>query len=98
MSSILKNLLVLLLLIATLAFGYFLYIQNGNALLDTQDGSVSMNVSAEAALFLQRLNEMKAITLSNDIFLDPRFNSFVDYAGTVDQEPTGKSNPFAEAD
>ena len=96
MSSILKNLSVVILLIATLAFGYFLYVQNGNALLDTQEGSLSMDVSAEAALFLQRLNEMKAITLSNDIFLDPRFNAFVDYPGDVIPEPTGKANPFIE--
>ena len=94
MLSIFKNVLVLIALLLTLAFGYFLYMQKNNATLNTDNGNISMNVAAEAAQFLQRLTELKSISLDNTLFLDPRFDSFRAYSTEVQAEPIGKNNPF----
>lgn len=94
MISVFKNILVVIALLLTLAFGYFLYLQNNNATLNIDNQDISINASAEAAQFLQRLTELKAITLDNTIFLDPRLSALNSYAGEVQAEPIGKSNPF----
>lgn len=94
MASLFKNTFVIILLLLTLAFGYYLFMQNKNATLNVQNNGVSLDVAVESAQFLQRLNELKTISLDNDIFLDPRFAAFTSYSGEVQPESVGQSNPF----
>ena len=95
MSSILKNILVILSLLFTLAFGYYLYVQNGSSTLDTGNNQVSLDVQAEAAAFLVKLAELKGINLDNSIFMDPRFMYLVEYSTAVEPELFGLENPFS---
>jgi len=95
MASILKNILVLLSLLFVLAFGYYLYVQNGSASLDTGTSQVSLDVQAEASAFLVKLAELKAINLDNSIFMDPRFMYLVQYSTEVEPELFGLENPFS---
>lgn len=93
MSSLLKNLLILLGLIGTVALGYYLYTQNSFATLNTGE-SLADNLEIESAQILSRLNELSAVELNGDIFYDPRFASLKNVTPNVSAEPVGSQNPF----
>ena len=93
MASLLKNILILLALAATVAIGYYLYKQNALATLQT-GGPLTNNLEVESAQILNRLNELSAVELKGDIFYDPRFSSLKNVTPNVSAEPVGSSNPF----
>lgn len=94
MSSFLQNALIFLGLILLIGLGYFMYTQNTNLDVDSQNAAISMQVELETADFLRRLNELKAIQLSGEIFEDPRFASLIQTSQPLLPQPLGKHNPF----
>lgn len=97
MFSLLKQIFVILALLSTVGLGYYLYTQNFGALEDTTNAGGSAGVAVEAASFLRRLNELKAIQIDKDVFSDPRFSYLIDVDSTVQPEPVGgRSNPFKD--
>jgi hypothetical protein len=99
MFSLLKQLFVLLALLATVALGYYLYSQNSGALEDTTNAGGREAVALEAASFLARLSELREIDLDAQVFSDARFSYLVDYAKAVEPEPVGtRPNPFKEVE
>jgi hypothetical protein len=92
MSSFLQNTLFIGGFILIAGIGYFLYTHN--APLRTQDADVSQQIAAQSEDFLKRLNELKAIRLSGDIFADPRFTTLSHYSQPVSPTPIGRTNPF----
>ena len=94
MASTIKNILAIIALALALGFGYYLYMQNKGATLNTGGDGIPLDVTVESARFLQSLNELQNITLTNSVFLDSRFSAFTSYAGEVQSEPVGRSNPF----
>ena len=98
MFSLLKQLFVLLALLATLGLGYFLYTQNSSGLENSTHAGGSAAVALEAADFLSRLNELKTIELDSTVFSDPRFSYLTDFSKPVEPEAVGgRSNPFNDA-
>ena len=97
MTPFLKNSLIVLGLLCVGYFGYYLYITQSQAVI-TVDGndSVSSQLTAETQEFLRRLNQLKVIELSDDLFTDPRFKSLVDYSTPILPSPVGRQNPFEE--
>ncbi len=94
MSTLLQNILILVGLLCVGGLGYYLYMQNSDSSLDTQNAQVSNQVAIETAEFLRRLNELKAITLDTSVFSDPRFSSLVEMTTTPPVERVGRNNPF----
>lgn len=95
MSPFLQNALIFLGLALVVGLGYFIYTQNNATLdVDSQNAAVSMQIELETADFLRRLNELKAIQLSDDLFSDARFNSFMTFTKPLFDQPLGKPNPF----
>jgi len=94
MVSLLKNILILGALIATLGVGYFMYVERNSALSDASNDALADDIEAEAAAFLTRLNELKNIQLETDILSDPRFSSLSNFTAPTLAEPIGRSNPF----
>lgn len=92
MTSLLKNLFIILGLLGTVALGYYLYKQNSLATLNT--GPLANNLEIESAQILSRLNELSAVELNGDIFYDPRFASLKNVTPNVSAEPVGSQNPF----
>lgn len=98
MFSLLKQIFIILALLATAGLGYYLYTQNSGALVDSTNAGGSAGIAVEAASFLSRLNELKAIQIDKDVFSDPRFSYLTDIDATVQPEPVGgRSNPFKDA-
>jgi type II secretory pathway pseudopilin PulG len=99
MFSLFKQVLVLFALLATIALGYYLYARNGSALEDTTNAEGSAAVAIEAASFLSRLNELRAIDLDAQVFSDPRFSYLEDHSRAVVSEPVGaRPNPFKKTE
>lgn len=89
MSSFIQNTIILGGVLVLIGLGYYLYTE------EPAGGSqVSVQVAAESAAFLSKLNELKAIELDATLFYDPRFRSLVNYSAPVVSEPIGNPNPF----
>lgn len=92
MTSRAQNLLVFLGFIIIAGLGYYLYSeQKSNNLIGSQ---INNQIAAEASLFLEHLNELETLSLSGDIFSDPRFTNLVDFSEPINPQPIGRANPF----
>lgn len=92
MSSLTKNILVLAGLAAIAYAGYYLFVVNNGATLDSTSGSEGQALTTE---FLQRLNEIEQIDLSTEVFSDVRFRSFVGFSSGPEPVSAGRNNPFS---
>ena len=92
MSSALQNLLILAGIVLIAGLGYYLYTQNQGA--NLHNTQVNNQASVKTAQSLQRLQEIKSISLDGSFFSDPRFTTLLTFANDVIPEPPGKSNPF----
>jgi hypothetical protein len=92
MLNILKNIIILIIFVATLALGYILYIRPSN--IDDSNLSKQLEVTTKANRFVQSLNELKQIELSGDILADRRFSALTSYTKPIQPEPIGRENPF----
>jgi len=93
MTSTIQNALIILGITAIAGVGFYLYTQNGD--ISLRNNEVNNQAAAETANFLQRLNDLKVITLEGVILNDPRFASLVDTSSDVRPIPQGRENPFA---
>lgn len=92
MKSFFKTLMMLVALLVTAGLGYYLYVNR--SLQDSSNNGIATDVSAEAAVFLHRLNELKEIELNSDILSDERFSSLNTFSAPVVAEEIGRTNPF----
>ena len=93
MISILKNIVVVIALIATIALGYFLYIRPSS--FNDSNLNVQLEITYKVGRFVQRLNELKQIQITGDILADQRFSSLTSFTQPIQAEPLGSENPFA---
>lgn len=94
MSTLFKNIFIVLALIVTAVLGFYLYTQNVGSDSKASNRVISESVTVQTANFLRRLNELKAIELDSAIFSDPRFNSLITFQQPSQAEPVGRTNPF----
>lgn len=92
MSSITKNILVFAGLAAVAYAGYYLFVVNGSANLESNNSSEGQALTTE---FLQRLSEIEQIDLSTEVFDDARFRSFVSFSTEPNPVSAGRDNPFS---
>lgn len=97
MDSTLKNIAVIL-VIFTLAFvGYYFFIQKDKTSLDLQADSISQDLFADVQKYIERREVLDRVKLDTTIFMDERFNNFVDYTPVEAVKPeSGRDNPFDE--
>ncbi len=95
MFSLIKNTLIVLALLLTVALGYYLYIYSPG-LEDSSNAGVRDDVSLKAARFLAQLNELKKIELNSDVLSDERFSSLTSFTSLVTVEKVGRANPFVK--
>jgi hypothetical protein len=96
MSSIIKNIIVVGGLLALAGLGYYLFVIEGAATLNTSGGYLNSQAEAENKSFLQRLEDIKDIELSMAIFNDDRFRSLTDFSSVIESVQSGRSNPFVD--
>lgn len=94
MLSLLKNIFIFFILVATVALGYYVYKDRNEDLVDSSNGQLAEDVTVEASEFLTRLNQLKQIDLDSEILSDPRFTSLTTFSIPPEQEEIGRPNPF----
>jgi hypothetical protein len=92
----LKNIAILIALIGTVAFGYYLFVLE-NQSVQTTNSAVVTSAEQQSRDFLQRLEELQQIELNTDVLNDPRFTDRVNYQRAVPTLPVGRDNPFLPA-
>ena len=75
--------------------GYYLFVTNNSAELDSDSADRINQAQLAGQQFLRELNEIKTFELSDELFVDQRFRSFVDFTEPVSPQPIGRENPFA---
>lgn len=98
MGNIFNNILAIVGLFILAGLGYYLFVLEDSSEL-SGSGAVSVN-EAELAnqQFLRQIQELKDNELSDDIFNDERFVSFVDFSLPLTESETGRTNPFEPAE
>lgn len=97
MSSTIRNILLLVALLAIVGIGYFTFFANGEDPLLSSGISGSDQVRLETQGLLNQLQELQQIKLDQGIFSDARFTSLRDFRQQLIDEPNGRPNPFAPA-
>ena len=98
MSSVVKNLAIILGL-ATVAFaGYYMYTQQGATILRSSTGEAELqDMLAKTQVFIQHRQELDSIVLDVDLFENKKFTSLRSYTKPVIEQEPGRPNPFAPA-
>ena len=96
MSSLTKNLAFAFGLAVIVWLGYTVFIKDSESTISVQNAQIANEAVRDSQEFLSRLQQLKDIELSRDLFDDPRFSSLVDLRQSVAPETVGRSNPFAE--
>ena len=98
MSSVVKNLAIILGL-ATVAFaGYYMYTQQGATILQSSTGEAELqDMLVKTQVFIQHRQELNSIVLDIDLFEDKKFTSLRSYSRPIIEQQIGRPNPFAPA-
>lgn len=95
MSSLLKNILFALALAVILWLGYRIFFAADDVSRTALNAGVVTQASLDTQAFLRTLQQLRDIEFNEQIFSDPRFQSFIDYRQAIIPEPVGRLNPFA---
>lgn len=98
MSRIVQNCMILLGFLLLAAAGYYLYLQQGDMLLELANTELNAQLEQETQAFIARQAELTSISLDLSLFADSRFQSLRSFATPVPALPEGRENPFAPVD
>lgn len=93
MAGLFKNLIVILSLLALAGIGYYLFVIEKEADIETAGGS-AVDAQRESQVLIKQLQDVQKIQLSNALFSDRRFRSLVDFGTPVERVSVGRENPF----
>ena len=92
MMSLLKNLFVIIGLLLIAGLGYYVYTSQGS--LSPVTTNQDLNLEAESAERIRKIDSIKRISIDRSLFSDPRFTNLRSFATPVPVYPIGRSNPF----
>ena len=96
MGSLFKNITIALGIITVVFGGYYLYVERANSSLVAADAEQSLQARlANTSIFISHSQELDQINLDLSLFEDQRFRSLRLYTNPVEEQATGRSNPFS---
>jgi hypothetical protein len=96
MGALLKNITLALGIITTVFGGYYLYLEQSTASLESAEAEQSLqSMLANTSVFISHSQELDRISLDLSLFEDQRFRSLRLYTTPVREQPTGRTNPFS---
>lgn len=96
MKKIIQNGIILIGFVLLAAAGYYLYLQQGDQLLQLADADLTAQLERESRTFIAKQNELRSIKLETELFSDSRFTDLRSFSVAVPELRTGRSNPFSE--
>jgi hypothetical protein len=97
MSSLIRNIALVVILLIIVGVAYFTFFNNGTEEVLTSGVSGTEQAQLETQTLLSQLQDLQKIKIDQSIFSDPRFMSLQDFRQQLVDEPTGRANPFAPA-
>lgn len=94
MSSLIRNAIMIIGLLALAALGYYFFVMEKDATLNTSAPGAGQG-ELETQEFLRRLDDLEKITLPTDMFGDPRFTTLKDFGSLLQTVPYGRETPFS---
>jgi hypothetical protein len=95
MSNVTKN-IVTILGVLTIAFaGYYFYMQKAAVDISATDDFALQQMLASTEIFIVRSQELDQMSFDLSVFEDPRFRTLRTFATPVEEQPVGRTNPFA---
>ena len=100
MTPLTKNVLTVLGVLTIGYAGYFLYNQQTETVLgvDVENDAVYLNMLSNNEIFITRSQELGEIDLDISVLDDAHFRSLRRFTRDLKDQPTGRPNPFAEAE
>ncbi|MEN9920450.1 MAG: hypothetical protein RL538_343 [Candidatus Parcubacteria bacterium] len=96
MSNTIKNIAVILGVLTIVFSGYYFYAQVASDSA-TDNDAVLQAMLANTAVFIERSQELDAMSFDEGVFQNERFRTLQSFTSPVESQPIGRSNPFAEA-
>lgn len=83
--------------LATLAFAaYYFFAGSGTATISFSNNDAMMSsMLANSQLFIDRRQQLELVSLDTSLFTDPRFTSLRSFAEPLQEQPIGRTDPFA---
>jgi len=100
MGKIITNLVIVLGLTTVGVAGYYIFIQQGESVLDFSSNDQTMqNMLTDTQVFISRRQELDKVNLDSNvsIFDDVQFRSLRSFSSPVQERPVGRNNPFDAA-
>jgi len=77
--------------------GYFVFVQGDDYALSPDAGSpLSDLVLAKTQAFIAHRAALDTVTISSEIFSDPRFNTLRSFTPPLEEQPIGRDNLFIQ--
>jgi hypothetical protein len=97
MGTFFKNATVALGIITAVFGGYYFFIGQAESEIKAAEAEQSLQAMlANTSVFISHSQELDRISLDLSLFEDQRFRSLRLYTTPVDEQPTGRSNPFSQ--
>jgi hypothetical protein len=97
MTSLTKNLLILLGLLTIVFAGYYVYTQLSTFVAEDQSNEVLIaNMRQNTDVFIQRSQELSQIAIDTSFFETTNFRNLKSYTSAVRDRDRGRPDPFAE--
>jgi hypothetical protein len=98
MGSLFKNITMALGIITVIFGGYYLYMDSANSSLEGASAEEALqSMLANTSVFISYSQELDQINLDLSLFEDQRFRSLRLYTQPIDEQPTGRTNPFSDS-
>ena len=96
MSSTIRNIMLLVGVIAVAGVIYYTFFSGDEEEALTNDGiSGKEQVQLETETLLARIQDLSQIKIDQSLFSDPRFMSLTNWRVELPEESSGRTNPFA---
>jgi hypothetical protein len=97
MGSLFKNITMALGIITVIFGGYYLFIERANSSIESVSAEQSLqSMLANTSVFILYSQELDQINLDLSLFEDQRFRSLRLYSQPIEEQPTGRTNPFSD--
>lgn len=97
MGSLFKNITMALGIITVVFGGYYLYMNSANSALEGASSEESLqSMLANTSVFISYSQELDQINLDLSLFEDQRFRSLRLYTQPIEEQSTGRTNPFSD--
>ncbi|KXJ99079.1 MAG: hypothetical protein UZ19_OD1000501 [Parcubacteria bacterium OLB19] len=96
MSSSLKNITTLLIVVTIGFVGYYIFVQNNPEDISTDNEFLQQDMYARTQSFIDYRTSLEKVAIDTSVFENPLFVSYRNFTEPVNAQAVGRSNPFAE--